>query len=103
MTSEGRALASQEELAAADEELHAADQLSMLGLHRIAMTRMYFAAFHASRAMLEALGFEALGFEPKTHQGVLTLFNLHLVKPGHQPPKAARVLARLQKFREQAD
>lgn len=98
MTSEGREHSRQEELAAADEELRAAAQLSDLGLHRIAMTRVYFAAFHATRAMLHSLG-----LEPKTHQGVLTLFNLHLVKPGHQPPRAARLLARLQKFREQAD
>jgi hypothetical protein len=98
MTVEGRESASHEEFAAAEEELRAAEQLITLGLHRIAMTRAYFAAFRASRAMLYALG-----LEPKTHQGLLTLFNLHLVKPGYQSPKAARVLARLQKFREQAD
>lgn len=33
----------------------------------------------------------------------MTLFNQHLVRPGHFEPLAARVLARLQKYREQAD
>lgn len=39
----------------------------------------------------------------KGHQGVLTLFNQHLVRAGHFEALAARVLARLQKYREQAD
>jgi uncharacterized protein (UPF0332 family) len=98
MTNEGRRATVVDELTLADEELRAADQLTQLGLHRVALTRVYFAAFHATRAMLYALG-----LEPKSHQGVLTLFNLHLVKAGHQSPSAARLLARLQKFREQAD
>jgi len=76
----------------------AAEQLIAIELYRIALARTYFAAFHAARATLYAHG-----FDPKTHQGVLTLFNQHLVRPGHFEPRTARVLARLQKFREQAD
>lgn len=53
---------------------------------------------HAARAVLYAQG-----YDPNTHQGVLSLFNQHLVPPGHLEPLAARVLARLQKYREQAD
>lgn len=98
MTSEGRQQVVSEELRVAREELGAADQLIGLTLYRIALTRVYFAVFHAARAALYAQG-----YDPKTHQGVLTLFNQHLVRPGHLKPLNARVLARLQKYREQAD
>lgn len=98
MTSEGREQVVGEELRVAREELAAADQLIGIALYRIAMTRLYFAAFHAARAVLYAQG-----YDPKAHQGVLTLFNQHLVRPAHFEPLAARVLARLQKYREQAD
>jgi uncharacterized protein (UPF0332 family) len=98
MTSEGKALVVQEEFHSADEELQAAEHLVALGLYRVAMTRIYFAAFHAARATLFHRD-----LEPRTHGGVLTLFSLHVVKPGHQPPDTIRLLARLQKFREQAD
>jgi hypothetical protein len=98
MTSEGRAQVVAEELRVAREELAAADQLIATALYRIALTRSYFAAFHAARAVLYAQG-----YDPKTHQGVLTLFNQHLVRPQHFEPLAARVLATLQKYREQAD
>jgi uncharacterized protein len=98
MTSEGSEQVVAEELRVAREELSAADQLIAIALYRIAMTRSYFAAFHAARAVLYAQG-----YDPKTHQGVLTLFNQHLVRPQHFEPLAARVLARLQKYREQAD
>jgi uncharacterized protein (UPF0332 family) len=98
VTSEGRQIISQDELRLAEEELRAADQLIAIGLYRIALTRAYFAAFHAARSVLYARN-----LEPKTHQGVMTLFNQHVIRPGQVEPKAARVLARLQKFREQAD
>lgn len=98
MTSEGQAQAVSEELRVAREELVASSQLIASALYRVALTRIYFATFHAARAALYAQG-----YEPKTHQGVLTLFNQHLVRPGHFEPLAARILARLQKYREQAD
>jgi uncharacterized protein (UPF0332 family)/predicted nucleotidyltransferase len=98
MTAEGRQEVVSEELRVAGEELAAADQLIAITLYRIAMTRLYFATFHAARAVSYAQGYDL-----RTHQGVLTLFNQHLVRPGHLGPLAARVLARLQKYREQAD
>lgn len=98
MTDEGRHAASRDEMTLADEELRAAEHLLAVGLHRIGMTRAYFAAFHAVRAILFARG-----FEPKSHQGALHLFNLHFVKAGHFAPATSRLLARLQKFREEAD
>jgi uncharacterized protein (UPF0332 family) len=84
VTSEGQKLASQEELRMADEELRAAEQLIAIGLYRIALTRVYFAVFHAARGALYARN-----LDPKTHQGVMTLFNQHVIRPGLMEVKSA--------------
>lgn len=97
MTDEGRGASAAEELALAHEELAAADQLTA-ALPRIALTRAYFAVFHAMRAALCGAG-----FEPRTHRGTLHLFNLHFVKTGAFPPDVSRLGSRLQKYREEAD
>ena len=98
MTEEGRRESSVAELALADEELSGADTLLAAGYPRIALTRAYFAVFHGSRAVLYAAG-----FEPRTHAGVQHLFNLHFVRSGRFDAAASRLLARLQKYREEAD
>ena len=98
MTEEGRQESSVEELSLADEELSAADSLLRAGFARISLTRACSAAFHAARARLYAAG-----FEPRTHAGVHHLFNLHFVKPARFEPGTSRLMARLQKYREEAD
>ena len=64
----------------------------------MALTRTYFAVFHGARALLYAAG-----LEPRTHAGVQHLFNLHFVRSGRFDAAVARLLARLQKYREEAD
>ncbi|OGQ26062.1 MAG: hypothetical protein A2138_21050 [Deltaproteobacteria bacterium RBG_16_71_12] len=98
MTNEGRQQSAAEELARAREELAAARHLLGLGLGRIALTRAYFACFHAARAALFARD-----IEPKSHSGAVTLFNLHFVKTGLASIGCSALLARLQKYREAAD
>lgn len=98
MTNEGREQSSAEELGRAREELKAASHLLGIGLGRIALTRAYFACFHAARAALFRRD-----IEPKSHSGALTLFNLHFVKVGVVSISASALLARLQKYREAAD
>ncbi len=98
MTGEGRAEAADIELGIADEELRAAEHLLSAALPRVALTRAYFAAFHAIRGLLYA---EDLA--PRSHEGVQHLFNVHFVKTGRFEPAASRLVARLQKFREAAD
>lgn len=98
MTEEGRRESSIEELSLAGEELSIADSLLQEGYARVGLTRAYFAVFHAARALLYAAG-----FEPRTHGGVHHLFNLHFVKTARFEPGASLLLARLQKYREQAD
>ena len=98
MTEEGRQESSVEELSLADEELNAADALLQEGFARVSLTRAYFAVFHAARALLYAAG-----FDPRTHAGVHHLFNLHFVKSARFEPGTSRLMARLQKYREEAD
>lgn len=69
-----------------------------VGLPRIAVTRIYFAVFHAVRAMLYVNN-----LEPRTHQGVQHLFNVHFVRAGTFTSADGALLARLQKYREEAD
>lgn len=98
MTTEGRGESAAGELRLADEELRAAGNLLAAGLPRIALARAYFAVFHAVRARLYAEG-----LEPRTHGGVHHLWNVHIVRTGIHDASTSRLLARLQKFREEAD
>lgn len=43
------------------------------------------------------------GLEPKSHEGALSLFGMHFVKSGMFKTDDAHVLARLMKYREEAD
>ena len=98
MNAQGCRESSLAELSLADEELESADSLLGAGFARVSLTRTYFAVFHAARARLYASG-----FEPRSHGGVHHLFNLHFVKTARFNPGASRLLARLQKYREEAD
>jgi uncharacterized protein len=98
VTLDGRSESAAAELQLADEELRAAEQLLRAGLARIALARAYFAVFHAVRARLYAEG-----LEPRTHAGVQHLWNVHVVRAGLYDAATTRVLARLQKFRQEAD
>lgn len=88
----------QESVAHARDELAAAEALLAAGHPRVALTRSYFAAFHAVRALL----FRA-GLQPQSHRGVHALFHAHFVRTGTYDSATAAVLARLQKYREEAD
>ena len=98
MTGEGRAAAIASERSLADEELRVAEAVLAAGSPRVALTRVYYAAFHLTRALL----FHS-DIEPRTHDGVRRLFNLHWVAPGRAEPRWNALLARLQKYREEAD
>ncbi|MBI5299234.1 MAG: HEPN domain-containing protein [Deltaproteobacteria bacterium] len=63
-----------------------------------ATSRAYYAAFHATQAVLLTEG-----LQPKTHQGALYLFNHHFVKRGFIEPEQSQILARAAKYREEAD
>ncbi len=62
------------------------------------MSRAYYAAFHAARAMLSSEG-----LAPKTHGGVATQFGLHFVKSGKVAPPFGRYLKNLKDDRGEGD
>ncbi len=86
------------EIEAGLEALKAARALVEEGLYRSAMSRAYYALFHHVKALLYTQG-----FEPRSHEGLEHLFGLHFVKSGRVDPSSAKLLARLQKYREQSD
>lgn len=86
------------ELARGDESLRAANVLLDAGLLHDAESRLYYAAYHAAVAILLTEG-----LEPRSHTGVANLLGLHFVKTGRLDPDDARLFARLQKYRVEAD
>ena len=81
-----------------EQAARAARALLDLGLHADAVSRAYYAVFHALRALLLSRG-----VEPKTHAGAIHLFNVELVRPGLFPSHDNRVVGGLQRARELAD
>lgn len=98
MTAEAARAAAAAEMELAREELRAAEQLLAANLVRVAATRIYYAVFHAGRALVYSEG-----LEPKTHAEVLQLLSIHFVKRGRLDSAHSRLFSRLQKFREEAD
>jgi len=84
------------EWAAGERSWRAAEDLRRLGHSAEAVTRYYYACFHAARAALLSLG-----LEPASHSGVRTLFHQHFVPAVPNP--VARTLGYLQQAREDAD
>jgi uncharacterized protein (UPF0332 family) len=65
------------------------DILADHGSNRGAVNRYYYAAFHASRALLATLDLDSA-----RHSGVIALFQQHFVKTGRFPTDTARALPR---------
>jgi hypothetical protein len=63
-----------------------------------AISRAYYAAFLASKALLYLLG-----ISPKTHQGIVTMFGLKVVKEGLLPSTIGRALNELFEARQTSD
>ena len=62
------------------------------------LNRAYYAAFHATRALLGSRGLVT-----RKHSGVLSLFDLHFVKSGEVDARLGRVLHDLCDLRTTAD
>ena len=82
----------------AHDKLRVAEQLLRDGAHDDAVSRAYYAAFHAAHAVLLTEGLTAT-----THQGLVNLFGLHLVKTGKFDKRFGRYLANLKDDRETSD
>jgi uncharacterized protein (UPF0332 family) len=69
-----------------------------LGHLDTAVSRAYYACFHAAEAALRLEG-----QEPRSHEGVKNLFGLLLVRPGKLDKELAAILADLKDEREEGD
>jgi uncharacterized protein (UPF0332 family) len=87
-----------ESLARAAQALAVADAALAIGGTADAVSRTYYAALHYLRALLFARG-----LDPRSHQGAHHLFNQEFVRSGLFPAKVNKLLASLQRMREQAD
>ena len=85
-------------LARAAATLEEADALCAQRHLQAAVSRAYYATLYASMALLASIG-----LEPKTHEGLRHLVNLHFVKPGALGPHTSRALAVLESLRNDAD
>jgi uncharacterized protein (UPF0332 family) len=81
-----------------DASLASAGLLLEAGMLADAVSRAYYGAFHYARALLLMLGEEAI-----THAGVERLLHRDLVRTGRLDADVARLFARLQKLRLDAD
>ncbi len=86
------------EVERADEALKSVGLLIAGECYRDAMSRLYYAVFHFTRALLATKD-----LNPKSHQGALQLFSQYFVKTGIVEMEAGRILARQQKFRSESD
>ncbi len=85
-------------LAKAREKVRVARDLSAKGEWDDAISRAYYAAYHAAQAALLTEGQRA-----DTHKGVVTLFGLLLVKTGKLDKKWGKFLSNLKDDREAGD
>ena len=85
-------------LTKSEEKLKAAHVLQKNRNFDDAVSRAYYAAFHAAQAVLLTEGLRA-----ETHQGLVNLFGLHFVKTGKLDKKFGKFLANLKDDRENGD
>lgn len=82
----------------AGEKLKMAETLLKSGGYDDAVSRAYYAAFHAAQALLLTEGLTT-----GTHQGVVNLFGLYFVKTGKIHKKFGKYLSNLKDDRENGD
>ena len=78
--------------------LKVAQGLHRQGEYEDAVSRAYYAIYHAAHAALAAEG-----FRPQTHRGLTNLFGLHLVETGKLPKKLAKYMRNVRDDREEGD
>ena len=86
------------ELAKARRLVEAAEHLQKGGFYEDAVSRAYYAIFHAGCALLASIG-RTVG----THEGLRAAIGEHFVRPGKLVPHMARILARTAADRNDAD
>jgi hypothetical protein len=82
----------------AEEKLDVARRLLAQGDVEDAISRAYYAAFHAAQGLLLTEGLSS-----RSHGGLVALFGLHFVKTGRIEKKYGRFLSNLMEDRQQSD
>lgn len=98
MNGENRKANACAEFSKAEASLRAACALADLGLWDDAVSRAYYAAFHAANAALLSEGIQA-----RTHAGMHDLFFQTFVSTDLVARSVSKDIAALQRYREQAD
>lgn len=98
MTGANRRANALAEVSAARDALRVAEAAILLGIRRDAMSRAYYAVFHAARALLLLEG-----LEPKTHAGVIRMLGEHLFRAGKLDAASLALITRLQAYRQASD
>ncbi len=86
------------ELERARQLLGAAEVLRQSGYHADAVSRAYYAIFHASTALLASIGRTV-----RTHDELRAAIGEHFIRPGTLAPRYGRLLARTAADRNDAD
>ena len=87
-----------EEMAKGDEALRAAEELLRLGLFNDAVSRAYYAAFHAGSALLLSAGKRT-----SKHKEVIASIHRDYVREGKLPQEAGEIITALYQQRDIAD
>lgn len=87
-----------EELEVADRRLKAAKLLFEKGMLEDAINRAYYSFFYAAKAVLNVLGFDA-----KTHSGLISEFGLRVIKTELLSKKYGEYFRRSFELRESSD
>lgn len=87
------------ELREANDALSDVDELLQVDVtEKPIVNRLYYACFHAARAALHTRG-----FDPSTHQGVVSLFGREAVKKGDASGDDGRFVNEMRTYRTTAD
>ena len=82
----------------ASQKLAAAEALAQMNFYSDAVSRAYYAMFHAAQALLVSINKPAQG-----HAGTISAFTHHFVKTNLLPAKLTEYFAHLKESREFAD
>ena len=98
MNAENRGRNTADELIRAEQALQAAELLSDNGFHTDAVAKLYYHLLYLVRGLLLTKG-----LEPKSHEGALRLLAQHFEKDGPLVHGSVNTVAKIMKFREEAD
>jgi len=87
-----------EELEVAKRRLEAAKLLFEKGMIEDAVNRAYYSFFYSAKAMLNVLGYDA-----KTHSGLISEFGLRIIKTNLLDKKLAKYFRKAYEMRESSD